>query len=99
MPISLTISLIPTPKNSCLDVIFVLTNNVTSIMLAELCIFQYGTCSFVLNIKAKLKLEEFGSKKTVAIADHAPLNTFLILRKLIQEEKVLNFLLLSLSNT
>jgi hypothetical protein len=64
-----------------------------------LCVFQYGICSVVLNIDAKLEPEEFGSKKTVAIADRAPLNTFLVLRKLIQEEKVLNFSPLFLSNT
>lgn len=51
------------------------------------------------HIEVKLKLEEFGSKKTVAIADRAPLNTFLVLRKLIQEEKVSNFSPLFLSNT
>ncbi|RHZ84382.1 hypothetical protein Glove_82g9 [Diversispora epigaea] len=39
-------------------------------MLVELLFFQYGIC-FVLSIDAKLKLEEFGSKKIVANAERS----------------------------
>jgi len=95
----LVISLIPTPKNSCLDVIFALINDAISVILFAGLVFQYETCSVTLNIEAKLGLEESDSKKIVASADRPPLNTFLTLRKVIQEEKVLNFSPVSLSNT
>jgi hypothetical protein len=36
MPIPLIISLIPIPKNSCLDIKFVLINVITSAIVAEL---------------------------------------------------------------
>ena len=44
-------------------------------MLAELEFFQYEIF-LVLNNEAKLKLEEFGSKKMVTSAERSPLNTF-----------------------
>ena len=65
-------------------------NNVTSIIVTELKFFQYWI-GLVLNIEDKLKLEVFGSKKTVASADCSPPNIFLLLRNLNQEAKELNF--------
>jgi hypothetical protein len=82
-----------------LDIKFVLINVITSAIVAELWVFQYGVCSSVLNIDAKFELEELGSKKIVTSADRAPLNNFLTLRKVIQEEKVSNFSHVFLSNT